>query len=794
MNKTIIIILLIFSLSYSPSYAQLRQGTITNTDGTPIPEASILIEKQSINTLTDSNGVYTINMEEGTHQIIILADGYKTLIEVIQCNSYSCLLDFSMKKDIQELETVIIQENKHEKNILNTMASVSEISSKSIKETQIGLLNDLNSLIPNYVYSDLGVSYQQQITLRGVSAFSEVPSVATYIDGINTFNISANNLLLNDIEKITVFRGPQGALFGQDAIGGVINIVTKKPSNKKSVYIETSIGNLGLYSYAAGFKTPIIKNILFIGIDGKLNNQHGFYRNNLTGTFSFEGKPLEKSPENGVRMGDQQAFYGNVDIKFKPNEKLNFLFNIKKQVDQSIGTSSFYQAALTPQKALDNPDEFSVNSIGSDYRDVLNISLGIKYKGTNYTIKNSSYYSKVKIGYDKIDGDLTPFDFYSASSSYKGKLGDPFPLEVIGQEIKIESNKEKRLSWLFGGSAFFQNYKKQYSYVGKSTIQEYKDFQENVGISGFGKISYQVSEKINVTLHGRYDAEIKNIKASVSDTNTENQLDVIESINRKKNFDALSPKLVFNYTPVFNHQLYLSYARGFKSGGINNRVVSENSFSSFDSEYSNVIETGYKWLSNNNKYIIAATGYVMRWQDMQLYYFSQQTDRPDIGGIWIIDNIGNVKSYGLETEITAKPFSGFQADFSLGINNGRYSGFEFLGTNIKGNRTILSPKFTSFLGVQQLFPVFKKKNITGAIRGEWRIIGDQYFDLVNTIKQSTYQIFNTRLSIINNNISLAFGVKNVFNKRYISFSMPGQFKASILNRPRTFTTSLIYKF
>lgn len=794
MNKTVIIILFIFCISYYSVYAQLRQGIITSADGTPIAGATILIEKQSINRATNSNGVYTVYLAEGEHQIIILAEGYKPLTKMIQCTSYYCLLDFFMEKDLQELETVTIQGNRHEKNILNTTASISEISSKSIKETQTELLKDLNSLIPNYIYSDLGVNYQQQITLRGVSAFSEVPSVATYIDGINTFNISANNLLLNDVEKIEVFRGPQGAVFGQDALGGIINIVTKKPSsNNKSAFIETSIGNQGFYSYAAGFKTPVIKNILFIGVDGKLNSQHGFYRNNLTGTFSFDGKPLEKSSENGVRIGDQQAYYGNIDINLRPDEKLDLLFNIKKQIDQSIGASSFYQAALTPQKALDNPYEFSVNSIGSDHRDVLNLSLRIKYEGSNYVIQSSSYYSKVKTGYNKIDGDLTPFDFYSASSSYKGILGNPFPLEVIGQEIKIESDKEKRLSWLVGGSVFFQNYQKQYSYVGKSTVQEYKDFQENTGVSSFGRISYQVSEKFDITLHGRYDTETKNIKASVSDTNTKNKIDIIESINRKKNFYALSPKLVFSYAPSLNHKLYLSYARGFKPGGINNRVVNENDFSSYDSEYSNIIESGYKWLSNDNKYLISATGYTMYWQDMQLYYFSQQADRPDIRGIWIIDNIGNVKSYGLETEVTAKPFSGFQIDYSLGINHGRYSGFEFLGTNIKDNTTILSPEFTSFLGAQQLFSLLKKKNITGIIRGEWRVVGDQYFDLANTIKQSAYQIFNTRLSIANNNVSLAFGIKNIFNERYISFSMPGQFKASILNRPRTFTISLIYR-
>ncbi len=67
-------------------------------------------------------------------------------------------------------------------------------------------------------------------------------------------------------------------------MGGVINIITKKPTNNTSGFAEASIGNLGLQRYSAGFKTPLIKDKLFFGLNGLYQNQDGYWKNDITGT------------------------------------------------------------------------------------------------------------------------------------------------------------------------------------------------------------------------------------------------------------------------------------------------------------------------------------------------------------------------------------------------------------------------------------------------------------------------------------------------------------------------------
>jgi outer membrane receptor for Fe3+-dicitrate len=123
-----------------------------------------------------------------------------------------------------------------------------------------------------------------------------------------------------DIERIEVLRGPQGTLFGRNAMGGVVNIITKKPNNRTSGFAEVSVGNLGLQRYNVGYKTPLVKDKLFFGDD---------YANTLrTWALSFNDKLKEVQAlgfkDEFVRLWNFYLFYCAAGFAGKNLEVVQF--------------------------------------------------------------------------------------------------------------------------------------------------------------------------------------------------------------------------------------------------------------------------------------------------------------------------------------------------------------------------------------------------------------------------------------------------------------------------------------
>ncbi len=793
-----LILAVLFFCSQSVSLAQVRSGRILSEAGNGIAFAQILVLNHNMGSVSREDGNFELALADGEYEISVHALGYANVVRKITCLEDSCNLIFTLVETTTTLDEVVVTSDGIEKNILETAVSVSVIGSTKITETQTWQLEDLQGLVPNLVYADLGVPYQQQISIRGISVFSETPATATYVDGVSAFDVAGNNMLLTDIERIEVLRGPQGTLYGRNALAGVINIITKKPTNKTSGFAETSFGNQGLQRYGLALKTPVVSEKLFVGVAAQYQMRNGYYTNDLSGQTSFDGEPLEGTAADGRRMGDQQAVYGNVYLRYFPNNSWELLLNLKAQRDQSVGASMYYQAAATPDKALNDPYKLSVNDLGSDSRDVLNSSFTVKHYDEKFQVIATSAFSKVRQSYDHIDQDLTQFDVAYGASSKNNVLGKAYPMDVYSQEIRINTTSVTRLQWSAGMYGFYQNYHKQFANVYKRLgilfgtdpgTYVYNNLQDNAGGAVFGELNYSISPKLKITGGIRADYENRRSNLSAVYTDTLGTISTLQPPKEKQqDYQALSPKMVFSYKINDNEYMYLSYARGFRAGGING-ATSYGEYAYYDPEYSDNIEAGYKMLAANRKINLTTAAYFSHWTDLQLDFRT-----PGENGIWVVGNIGNVQSVGVELETSIKPIRGVQADMALGLNDSHYQNFDYLGENIKGNRTILAPTFTAFAGVQYQVPLLKEKQVSGVLRGEWRGTGKQYFDLHNTIEQPTYHLFNVYLGLQHPAFSLMLWSQNIAGTTYITYALPGYFKNTLINRPRTFGLTLNYKF
>jgi iron complex outermembrane recepter protein len=790
--KTIFLVcLVVFGIE---TKSQSIYGNISSGKGEHLPYASIQVLNTSKGTIADSSGNYSLSLSQGQYTLQISALGFASKLFNVLLGDQNQELNFTLQSSSQSLEEVVVSANKSEQNLFQIAGTISVLSAEKLQQTRSWHLEDLRAIVPNYQYANLGVSYQQMQSIRGVSVFSENPSVSTYIDGVSALDIAANGLQFSDIERIEILRGPQGTLFGRSAMGGVIQIYTKPPTSKASAFAEISIGNLGLQRYSFGYKTPLIKNKLFIGLNAQYEKQNGYYYNDLSDKRSFDGVSLKGSPEDGKRMGDQQSFYGSLQIKWLLSKRTELNLNVKAQFDHSIGASLYYQAVENELIAVQNPFKMAVNSLGSNARNIINNSLTIKHSGIKFQVVCISSYQHILQYYNHIDQDLFPYDL-ATGSTFQTKQGDPIPQKVVSQELRFASpNQSGKLNWIAGVYGFFQEYNKRYAtkyeklalfFGEKPGWQVSQNDERNWGLAFFGQATYAFSKYWDLTLGLRYDYENRTSILAKFELDSLNQRTYINPVTiRSVGFQALSPKLSIAFKPSRSLTAFVSFSRGFRAGG-NNIANKVDGIDIFKPEYSNNVELGYKYFSKNKKWQMQVTAFYLFWQDLQLDYRTEN-------GSYVIKNIGDVQAYGLEVELNSKVWKNLGIDFCLGYNHSRYQAFEFLSQSIKGNKTILAPPITSFMGLQYLFPIQKKWSIL--TRMEWRYMGQQYFDLINTIEQKGYSLFNGRLEFNFKTLSLGCWVQNIFNKNYIAYAMPGYFRYTLLNQPRTFGITLRANF
>ncbi|WP_396209241.1 TonB-dependent receptor [Flavobacterium sp.] len=702
----------------------------------------------------------------------------------------------------KQLEEVIVTANKREESIIKVNTSITSLSSKKLEDTRTWGLSGLTALVPNYNYQELGVSFQQIQSIRGIQVFSENPAVSTYIDDVNNIDILANGFAFTDIERIEILRGPQGTLYGRNAMGGVVNIITKKPTNQTNSFAETSFGNLGLQRYSTGIKTPIIKDKLYFGLNGLYQTQDGFLKNNISGTSATD------TNLNGKSVGGEKNLYGNMFLKWLVNNRFHLTLNLKGQQDKS-NNSGFMVSQFSDTYAFANPDVINLSRIQSHERNILNTSLVAKYNADKFTITSISALQTISFGFKDLD---FPGIYHSY---YDGKIGELLPPQKVwSQELRINSHSDSKFQYTAGVYAFTQ---KGYEPT-TNTAYELSDAEaaafslpsgtylinrnrsNNSGLAGFGEMSYQLTNKLKATVGLRYDYEKREATFNgFGDAMLFNGVvtDINPNITADGNYSAISPKFSVNYSVNELSNIYATYTRGFRAGGINASSLPAGVRQTFDPEYSNNYEIGYKSFLLDKKLSIGASAFLIQWKDLQFYNLVAPFT-------YARENVGDAQSMGIELEVSALPAKGLQLDGSFGFNPTEYKGFDLkrvnFGTGVEsttaigGNKLSNAPTHTLFLGAQYEYSINQK--LKAIVRGEIRNLGKQYTDIQNQIEQPSYTLLNSRIGLTYGKYSLFIWGQNLTNERYLAYGNPDSSfgRQSRMAQPRTFGLTLSAKF
>lgn len=706
-----------------------------------------------------------------------------TLITVFVFQFYAQSQTGGSLSVIRQLDEITVTAQKQRENLQEVPVSVSHIDEQEVQQLRLWQQTGLSGLLPN-LYSGQSGDGRNVTGIRGIATTSYDPAVAVYIDGVIQFGLDTYINGLLDIERVEVLRGPQGTLYGRNAMGGVIHIITKKPGNQTRGFVGVDFGNYGMSRYSLGVKTPLIPSKLFLGVSGLYESHGGFYSNAY----------------NDGKYDKRNQFLGNYYLRYLADPNWALTFNFKQSNARNHGA---FPLAGSIDEAFENPYVLDQNTLTRMVDNVTNASLSVDYTGEslNFT-SQTSYQSNYRIYEDPIDGDFSPLDIVSIINDY-GK--DWNFVEVWTQEFRLwsEENERSKFSWLAGAFGFINDDPvRQGTYFGEdgalyganpNTTLITTNTGKSLGMALFGQGTYRLTDKLELSLGLRYDRESRELTGRNEMLMSGMDPIVIQAdTTGKSNFNALSPKaiLAYNFNP--ERMLFLSYARGYRAGGISQVTSdpSEPALMSFDPEFSNNFELGLKNDMLNNR---------LRWNVSAFYTTVEDIQVPQLilpDAIVVTRNEGHLRSMGLESELTALFGNQFRLSWNAGLTDAQFTELLTAGEgsneDLEGNKQLFTPDYTSSLILQYNRDIGGANGVALLARAEWLWIGTTYFDLQNQLKQDPYHLLHARVGLQKGPVGLALWARNLGDSRYVEYAY--NFGAAHLGEPVTYGISARFEF
>src|SRR4029079_14526090 len=436
-------------VSFSQPLITIR-GNIKDERSNPVSYASVYLLNSNFFAVSDTSGNFKMrSIPEGNYTIVVSAIGYATINKNVQITKEAeTSLSLQLMDASKQLDEVIVTAEKKEENVQAIPSSISALNAKSINDYRLWNSKDLTAIVPNFYSSNPGDG-RNVTSIRGVTSYSYDPAVTTYIDGVNQFTLDTYIPQLFDVTRIEVLRGPQGTLYGRNAMGGVINIITRQPTNETNGFVEINAGNYGEQRYTGAIRTPVIKDKLFFGASLLYEGLDGYYTN------EYDDSKFDK----------QHSVGGNYYLKYRVNDRWSATFNVKHLANRNYGSFT-----LAPDKdpAFADPFRGNQNAVAKLVDNTFNTSLTANYAGQRFNFSTqTSYQSNYRYYATPIDGDFSPADAITIINNYGNKWNN---IKVVTEELRFTSpaSSASRLKWTAGSYLFYQNVpNKQATHFGK---------------------------------------------------------------------------------------------------------------------------------------------------------------------------------------------------------------------------------------------------------------------------------------------------------------------------------------
>tara|TARA_B110000503_G_scaffold122828_2_gene187829 strand:+ start:19294 stop:20856 length:1563 start_codon:yes stop_codon:yes gene_type:complete len=507
---------------------------------------------------------------------------------------------------------------------------------------------------------------------------------------------------------------------------------------------------------------------------------------------------------NDSHFDKKQSVIGNYYLKYMASKAWTLTLNVKHNQARNNGA---FTLASSVAAAFENSFEVNQNAVSKMVDNNFNSSFSADYVGYNFNFTSqTTFQSNYRQYQSPLDGDFSPIDGVTILNDY-GK--DWNIVEVVTQEFKFTSPAQSSslLRWTAGTYLFYQyNPVKQGTHFGEdaafidpgavpNTTILTTTTGENKGIALYGQLTYQLNDRLSVIGGLRYDYEHKEQDALSEyyfDGNSEPLFEIQSDTSATASFKAISPKLGLAYDINEHSNFYLTYARGFRAGGLTSISPdpSQAPLYVYKPEYSNNLEVGMKNMLLDNRLKINFSVFHIKSTDVQIPTLLL----PE--AFTVTQNAGELKSYGTELELSAAITNKFKLDYSFGYTHATFTDLVVPDNgnevDLSGNRQLFTPEATSMLAAQYSFGFGSNSNLKFVARAEWQYLGRQYFDLSNTTEQSPYSLLNTRFGVVGKNIEIMFWGRNLTDQEVISYAY--NFGATRLDDPMNWGFTLRKNF
>ncbi len=523
----------------------------------------------------------------------------------------------------RSLEEVVVTAQKRAESMQDIPVAVSALSEDKLQQSGFDGVEDLSFMVPSMQFGNFGpVTF---LNMRGIGSADNFagsdPGVAMHIDGVYIGRPVGALFTAFDMERVEVLRGPQGTLYGRNATGGSVNLITKKPQDEFGGEAEVTLGDYSLIRTRGSLNLPLNDNVRARIVafkedrDGFTTNTHpgGTEANDLDNWGIRSHLDVDLSDNVNLLLSATHIDIGGVGNH--PEQRDTFSTGeLNPQINPLAGDpmSPFFPGIPANLAVFTNDDgSIPVNDQrpfieGIDHSRLTDnqltmLSATLQWDFESFTLKSITGYAESEYFIEQ-DAD--------ASTAANTNISQEEQSDQFSQEIQFISNGDGPLTWI-GGLYYFKEDASRYSRVTGGRFEAIRnlfvannfsfggpgfneDFVFSVGgdietesFAVFGQSSYDLMDDLSLTLGLRYTDDEKNA------VNRNIQLAPLVLTPVTSSSEEVTGKVSLDYQIASDAMLYASFSRGYKSGGVV-QVATDPVAASFKPEFVDTIEIGVK--------------------------------------------------------------------------------------------------------------------------------------------------------------------------------------------------------